>query len=384
MDFNFKLLFQAAYRALFKAGGTNARLTPRRIFFLLLAAVMYCATELCNWTGFLLDNIFFSAYRRQKVLKPVFIIGVPRSGTTHLQRLLALDEARFTSMKFWEILFAPSVTQKLFFKALGELDSCCGSPFYRLVRALEKSLFKNIRVFHPFSLFEADEDNMVMLHIFSSAAAFLVLPFQDVLLPYFLFDQELDAERRARVMKFYKRCVQNHLYVFGKDKQFLSKNPMFSTHVQSLNETFPDAKFICMARTPFETVPSTISMFSYYFNALMSPVEPHPFADRLLDILQLFYEYPLAKLAEQPADRQQIIDYTTLVEKPEQTVTELFARFGIELSPAYARALKKEQEKARSYKSSHAYSLENFGLTPETIVKKYESVFNRFGFDLKP
>ena len=108
-------------------------------------------------------------------------------------------------------------------------------------------------------------------------------------------------------MGFYKRCVQNHLYVFGQDKIFLSKNPMFSTMIQSLDEVFPDAKFIYLARTPFETVPSTISLVSYYFNTLMSPLEPYPYLNMQLDILDLYYSYPLRKFKELPESRQQTI-----------------------------------------------------------------------------
>ena len=38
MAFNFKLLFRLAYRTLFTTRGTNARLTPKRIFVILLLA----------------------------------------------------------------------------------------------------------------------------------------------------------------------------------------------------------------------------------------------------------------------------------------------------------------------------------------------------------
>jgi hypothetical protein len=151
--------------------------------------------------------------------------------------------------------------------------------------------------------------------------------------------------------------------------------------IQSLDEVFPDAKFIYLARTPFETVPSTISLVSYYFNTLMSPLEPYPYLNMQLDILDLYYSCPLKKFTELPESRQQAITYADLIEKPEQTVAQLYERFGIELSPAYAQALRNEQEKARRYKSRHAYSLEKFGLTPETIMKRYEYVFKRFGFD---
>lgn len=380
MVFNFSLLFRVAYKSIFKTRGTHARLTPKRLFSLISIALFYCFAEITGWIGFFLDNIFFSGYRQQNIRQPIFIIGPPRSGTTYMQRILAQDEARFSSMKSWEIMFAPSVTQKKFFKALGALDSRCGSPLFRLGSVLEKSLFKNLSTIHPSSLFEAEEDGMILLHIFSSATAFFVLPFAEEFRPYFLFDQELPESQRRRILGFYKRCVQNHLYVFGRDKQFLSKNPMFSTMVQSLDEIFPDAKFIYMARTPLETVPSAISLVSYYFSAVMSPLHPNPFLDDQLQILSLYYNYPLVKFDDLPPDRQQIIRYTALVEQPAQTVSDLCASFGLEMSPAYTRLLEKKQGRAQQHTSSHDYSLEKLGLTRDVIIQKYAAVFDRFGF----
>jgi len=381
MLFNFKLLYRVIYRSLFHTRDTHARLTPKRLCVLFIIACLYLFAEITSWFGFLLDSIFFSGYRRTKVLRPIFIIGPPRSGTTFLQRVLARDEGRFSTMKGWEIVFAPSVTQKKIFIALGKLDALFWSPLYRLVRIIEMRILKGFSEFHPASLFEAEEDGMILVHIFAWAWAFYLLPFTEVFWPYFFFDQKIDSEHRAHIMGFYKRCVQNHLYVFGQDKIFLSKNPIFSTMIQSLDEVFPDAKFIYLARTPFETVPSTISIVSYYFNTLMSPLEPYPYLNMQLDILDLYYSCPLKKFTELPESRQQAITYADLIEKPEQTVAQLYERFGIELSPAYAQALRNEQEKARRYKSRHAYSLEKFGLTPETIIKRYEYVFERFGFD---
>jgi len=381
MAFNFKLLFRLAYKALFASRGTHARLTLKRLCILIITTVFYVVLEIANWIGFFLDRILFPGYRRQEIRQPVFIIGVPRSGTTFLHRVLAQDEAQFTSMKFWEILLAPSVTQKKIFKTIGEFDRLCGSPLYRLVCIAEKYMFKSFSDLHQHSLFEAEEDGHLLLHIFSSAIIFSVLPFEEELLPYFLFDMELDAVSRSRIMSFYKRCVQNHLYVFGKNKQFLSKNPVFSTMVQSLDETFPDAKFICTVRTPFETVPSTISMAARYFNTFLNPLEPYPFLDGLLKVLSCYYNYPLAKLDALPPHRQQIITYSALVERLAQTVSDLYARLGIPMNPAYSQILQKEQEKAQRYKSKHSYSLDKFVLTREQIVKKYEDIFNRFEFE---
>jgi len=382
MAFNFKLFFRLAYRTLFHTRGTNARLTPKRIFVIVILAVLYFAVEILNWLGFLLDSILFRGSREQIIRGPVFIVGVPRSGTTFLHRLLARDEDQFTSMKFWEILFAPSIIQKKFYKTIGALDALCGSPLHRLLRALEKRSVKNLAKIHPISLFEAEEDGIILLHIFSSAFLGFVLPFLDDLWPYVLLDLEMkDAAQRAKIMGFYRRCVQNHLYVFGKKKRFLSKNPLFSTMVGSLNEAFPDAKFICMMRTPFETVPSAISLLSFYFHTFLSPIEPCPFLDRQLEMISCYYRYPLTRLDRMSPDRQKLITYQALVTHPAQTVTGIYASFGFAMSPGYNTIIQSEEEKARSYKSRHECSLEKFGLTREQVVARYADIFDRFGFE---
>jgi omega-hydroxy-beta-dihydromenaquinone-9 sulfotransferase len=382
MTFNVKLFFRLVYRTFFHTRGTNARLTLKRVLVLLLFAVLYPAVEIVNGLGFLLDSILFRGYRDQKVREPLFIVGVPRSGTTFLHRLLGRDEEQFTSMKFWEILFAPSIIQKKFYKTIGALDALCGSPFYRLISALEKRSLKNLAKIHPTSLFEAEEDGIILLHIFSSAFLGFVLPFLDDLWPYVLPDLEMkDAAQRGKIMSFYRRCVQNHLYVFGREKRFLSKNPLFSALVGSLNETFPDAKFICMARTPFETVPSAISLLTFYFNTFLSPIEPCPFLDQQLEMISCYYRYPLTRLDRMSPDQQKLITYQALVTHPAQTVTGIYTSFGFALSPAYNAIIQREEEKARSYKSKHAYSLEKFDLTREQVVARYEDIFDRFGFE---
>ena len=42
------------------------------------------------------------------------------------------------------------------------------------------------------------------------------------------FDTDVSPEHRKKIMRFYKKCVQRHLYVFGPEKHFLSKNPRWA------------------------------------------------------------------------------------------------------------------------------------------------------------
>ena len=46
-----------------------------------------------------------------------------------------------------------------------------------------------------------------------------------------------------------------------------SKNPEFVPKLKSLIETFPDARFIVMLRTPYETMPSIMKMMERNWKA---------------------------------------------------------------------------------------------------------------------
>jgi len=381
MSFNFKLLFRILGKSLFATRGTNAQLTPRRICVLLVLSPLYIVIEILNWLGLLLDRLLFPGYRAQKIEKPVFIIGAPRSGTTLLHRLLARDSGQFTSMRFWEVVFAPSITQKKIFRAIGRLDRLVGSPLARLIHAFEQRTLGDYSRIHKIGFFETEEDVYLLFHIFSSAYLAFAFPFAQELWPYFYPDGELSKQEREQIMRFYKACVQRHLYEFGRGRRFLSKNPVFSGMIGCLDATFPDAQFICMVRSPLEVVPSVMSLCRSYYQVFFSPVEPYPLRDTACQMLSLYYRYPPEKLQTLPPQRQQVVSYPVLMADLASTVGDLYHRFGLELTPAYQQILQEESDKSRRYKSSHHYSLEQFGFTREQILQDYRDIFDRFGFD---
>lgn len=381
MYFNIKLLGTVLFRTFWKTRGTDAQLTLKRIAVILIMFPLYVVLELVNWIGLWLDTVLFPEAGQLEVRAPVFIIGVQRSGTTFIHRLMDMDKTNFSSMKLWEIMLAPSVVQKKCFNALGKLDAALGNPLKKLVLKFEPRLFQGLADYHKNSFFAAEEDEFILVHIFASLFLITIFPFEDVFRPYFMFDQGLDAKTRGAIMAFYKRCVQNHLYVFGRDKQFLSKNPFFSGMLQSLDATFPDARFICMVRTPWESVPSAISMWSACFNFFISPTSELPLYGAQREIISHYYHYPLKQLPLLPPERQQSATYPDLVTRPAQTVTDIYSRFGFTMTPEFIEALQQEEKKARRYTSKHAYSLEQFGLSREQMLKEYADIFDRYGFE---
>jgi hypothetical protein len=76
MQYNFRLFWRTFYRSFFASKNTPARLTRKRLIFLLLFYAVWPIGSLVHWFCFFLDDIFFPAHKTQKVEKPLFIIGI--------------------------------------------------------------------------------------------------------------------------------------------------------------------------------------------------------------------------------------------------------------------------------------------------------------------
>ncbi|MBA4368206.1 MAG: hypothetical protein C0403_11295 [Desulfobacterium sp.] len=253
-----------------------------------------------------------------------------------------------------------------------------GKPLYRAAIKIEEKMFEGSRKMHKISHFEAEEDEIILIHIFSSLFLAFMFPF-DEMDQFSRFDTDVELKRRQKIMGFYKKCVQRHLYVFGPHKHFLSKNPASSSKINAIYETFPDAKIVCVVRHPFEAIPSAISWVSYGFNQF-STADPFVLTERILSLMSHWYTYPLSELDKRPKFSQAIEIYDDLVKHPGEFIKKLYLRFGFNISSTFNNFLVAETEKAEKYKSRHDYSLAQYGLSPEKIIVDFEPIFNRFGF----
>jgi hypothetical protein len=377
---DFRLFFRLSYLSLFKSKGTHARLTRKRVLFLVGFYAVFIPMQLANWFFLLLDFVLFPRFRHVEVREPVFIVGPPRSGSTHLQRVLARDERTFASAKLWELLLAPSITQRKMVRALAALDRHLGSPVQSWLSAWQEGAFQEAGTYHKIRLEEPDEDELGLLPIFAAIHLAFAFPFLGEFRRYIFFDVEVPSAERERFMAFYRRSMQRTLYLYGPDKRLLSKTPANSGRVGSLHDAFPDAKFIYTNRDPAAVVPSTLSLFSFQWGVFSDLLEAYPFRDEMLEMTRHWYRYTLRRLEQMPAGTHTVVMYEDLVGDLKQTVTDTYAVFGFEVSPTYAAALEEEVRKAREYTSDHQYSLQEMGLTQERIRAEYRDVYERFGF----
>jgi hypothetical protein len=206
-------------------------------------------------------------------------------------------------------------------------------------------------------------------------------PFWEEVARYVYFDTEVPASERERFMAFYRGSLQRTLYIYGPTKHLLSKTPAHSGRIGTLREAFPDAKFIYTARDPAAVVPSTMSLFSFYWGAFSDLLDAYPFREWVLEFTKHWYRYPIQRLQQSPANSYAVVKYDDLVRDLEQTITDAYAALGLDLNPEYAQRLQEEAQEARRYRSKHRYSLRDAGFSQQQIAAEYQHVFDRFGFE---
>ncbi|HEX2992084.1 MAG TPA: sulfotransferase [Anaerolineales bacterium] len=379
MSFNFRLFWRTTYRSLFASENTPARLTRKRIIFLLLFYTVWPVGQLIHWLCFFLDDVFFPGHKTQLIEKPLFILGNLRSGSTFLHRLLSRDIETFTSLTTWDIYLTPSVTQKKITQFFSRLDKKLGGHVHRLLYEFDRRTLGQFKI-HRISFFQPEEDENILLHIWDSFWVSFLFPFMDELPNYQHFDEALSPEHKRRIMTFYKSMLQRHMYATGK-KYFVAKNPAFSPKIETLLEFFPDARIIYLARNPLDMLPSTISWINYARRVFTEPEEKYLYLDEILDFTQHWYRYPLQYIDSHPSPRHLILNYDDLIQRPELVIRSFYEQFGYPDKPGLDIIVDEAVKETLTFKTDHVYSYQEMGFSRKQIVEIYGDIFERFGFD---
>lgn len=327
-----------------------------------------------------LDHVLFPRFRREDVDSPIFVIANPRSGTTFMHRLMCLDEERFTYFQLWQTIL-PSVTLYRLIGAVSAMDRVVGSPLGRLMRFIESRAFAGWDGVHAVGMNRAEEEEFIFLMKLLTPSMLMFFPFPDEL-RFVDFIDELPDRKRRRLMRFYKESLRRHVYAVGGDRAILSKNVFFGGRMKAIEETFPNARYVHLVRHPYSALPSMMSMFTGPWRFHSPDWGKDSDAYRYWGRLGVdYYKAYLERGDRIHASRFIALTYDELVDDPKATIERVYEQLEIPMSDAFRHRLLQETQKARAYRSSHDYSLEEYGLDRREIYEELREVFERYGFD---
>ncbi len=349
----------------------------RRVLIMLVFLPVLLTFMTTHWIAFWLDDVFFPGYKNMRVKRPLFIVGVPRSGTTALHRVLAGDKYETTWFTMWELLFAPAIIERKVILTCAAFDQKIGRPMARLIEWITRHAAGDMNAVHQFSMSDPEEDFLLFVPVMACFILTVAFPDAKAISDLSRFDEAVAPEKQRQLMAFYKSMLQRHLYVHGPNCRLLSKNVSFTPMLRALLKTFPDARVIICTREPSKAVPSQISAIEPSWKFFGNDATTDAFRQRWIELMRHYYQHIWELLHELPPEKAQLVRMRDMKTRLDKVVTEIYHAFNYDITPAFRVHLTAEAEKSRQYKSKHKYKQSDYDIDPEEIEKEFAPLFDQ-------
>jgi len=312
---------------------------------------------------------------------PVIITGFPRTGTTLLHRLLSEDPNTRAPCAFELERPVPPLRSGADPQADARLQK--SEAVLAKMRRFAPGLIEHFSQSHPFVPLEREESLFyVQMHnglFFLGAPAAGSASFR-----------AMHAPETAPALFAYERNLFTMMDAFAPaPSHWTLKAPAYAPVFGALFEQYPDARVIVTHRHPARAFASVSRLLE---NSLLPCDKPGAF-DRLAfgalveDGMAPFLDAPLARRAAHPERESQIADcaYTDLVADPIGTVRTLYARFGLDYTPAFEERMRRWlAANPQGRHGRHSYAGAEYGLDPARLAERFAGYYARHGFSEQP
>lgn len=302
---------------------------------------------------------------QEPIERPIFILGMPRSGTTMLHRLLALDPTtRFAP--YWEALFPAPFPDE----PPGDVSRRVEAARRRILRARDP--FPDLAAIHSVAPEDPEECLPLLDNSFLSAGFVLLAPIGRYL-------RWLGAQDLTETYRYHRQQLQI-LQCRIRRRQWVLKAPLHMAGIEALLRVYPDARIIQTHRDPGRTVPSTASLVTSVWERFRSRIDPIALGQGVLEGWSDRVERFLA--VRDRAGNVPFVDvlYARLRRDPVAAVGEIYDRLGLEFTSAFEGAIRDWLgANPQGKHGAHRYSLADFGLDRPAIEARFGGYCRRFG-----
>jgi hypothetical protein len=293
---------------------------------------------------------------QQPITRPVFVTGLPRSGTTLMHNLLA-QHPDLRTPALWELVSpAGERGDDRAHRPLVDDAQAYVDDYNRLAPAL--------RSIHLLDARRPDECHRLMANTFTSMiyeARFRVpgylawLRRRDLTAPY----------------RYHRRQLQAILWRRPGGRVVL-KCPFHLWSLEALIRVYPDARIVQLHRTPTETIPSMCSLCVTMRAARTDRVDRREIGQQWLDRCgAAIDDLPRARSAI-PAGQILDVRYVDLLRDPVATAARVCDFAGTPLTSAAAAAMRRYLTDNRQGRyGAHRYHAADFGLDPAGLDRRF-------------
>jgi hypothetical protein len=302
------------------------------------------------------------AIEQQRITAPVFIIGLPRTGTTHLHGLISEDPGNRTPLT-WEVMYPAAG------RSPEQVARTRAQTGMRLDWA--DRLAPEFMRIHPIAPDLPQECIAITAQVFMSIqfhTTHNVASYQDW----------LEAAAQKLGFDFHRRFLQ-HLQAKSSGDRWVLKAPGHLFALAGLLERYPDARIIHTHRDPLRVMASMASHATVLRRAFSDNADPkqiaRDWADRWAHALETF----LAVRDRSPAAQFLDVPFESIESDPLGTVERVYDFLGWPLTiPARTAMQNFLAANPKNKHGVHRYTLEQFGLSRAAEAARFKSYCERF------
>ncbi|PYK25683.1 MAG: sulfotransferase [Verrucomicrobia bacterium] len=307
------------------------------------------------------DRQLYPNITRQEIREPLFIVGLPRSGTSVLHRLLATDPEHRAPL-MWEVRSPSPPTRANEKRRIQQATQSCNffnwlAPTFRYVHTVGAEVPQEcVSLMTP--TFLSDQFD-AMYYVPSYRTWF--------------FRQDLRP-----AYEYHRRFLQ-HLQFRRAGRRWILKAPTHMFAMPALLSVYPDALFVQTHRTPVDSMASVSSLVTILRSAFSDAVDPITVGREAINYWSDTMEKFLPERDRLGDKRICDIKYDEIRREPIGAVRQIYDYFGWSLPrEAEQRMRGLIASQATRQSASHRYDLSQFGSSAKEVLSAFAQYCERF------
>lgn len=317
---------------------------------------------LCSRLFMQRDRQAYPSVAQQEIREPLFIVGLPRSGTTLLHTLLAVDPKHRIPLT-WEVMTPSPPTRDNEKRRIQRAVQSCNcfnwlAPTFRHVHPVGAELPQEcVSLMAP--TFMSDQFD-AMYYVPSYRAWF--------------FGQDLRP-----AYEYHRRFLQ-HLQVRRNARRWVLKAPTHMFALPTLLSVYPNAIFVQTHRAPLNAMASVSSLITILRRVFSDAVDPLTVCREAIDYWSKTLNRFLQERDRLAEHRICDVNYAEIRRDPLAAMRRIYAHFGWSLSQNVEQLMRRKlasqpQERYRL----HRYDLSQFGVQEAESAARFAAYCDRFG-----
>jgi hypothetical protein len=314
------------------------------------------------------DRQRFPEIQEQKIVKPVFIIGMPRTGTTILHDILAQDPANRAPLT-WEVMFPSPPPETATFHTDPRIEACAAT-FPDI-----DAMIPGFKAMHPMGALLTQECVSLMGETLCTPlfhCQFRVPTYQDWV------DQQADW---SHVYDFHEHQLQ-HLQSRHNGDRWVLKTGAHMWGLEHLLAKYPDARIVFTHRDPVDSMTSYASLTSLVRTMGSDDVDrveiARDWTARLCRAVD--HGFRVRETGSYPDALFYDMQFSDFVGDQFSVVKNIYTTFDLPMSNEGANKMRSFiDNNPKGKHGAHIYAPKDFGVEPQRVRTAFRSYIERFG-----